>query len=596
MRNIYVCMFFLIVAKGLSAQVGTVQLAPKSATFELNANPSYSTSFEKVTIWSNDISDSTDWTFTNTSSPAQDWYIETDPTAVPNNGPVAMTTASNGFLMINSDLAGAGASQNAYATYTGGPINLTGQPDVLLEFEQHYRRYLDERYIDVSNNGGQTWTTFTITDGTEMGVTVVSGVYSVDISSVAGNQSNVTIRFHYIGDWAWHWAVDDIRIKTIEPYDLKAESNAWGVTGSWAPLGTPLRLPYHKTPVAQIQPIEFCGIMSNIGLNDIINATYSVAIPSANFSSSETISSAVGVTDTVCIPASFTPTGIDSFEVYSGLSTTSPDTVVSNNIFDDISFTIDPFLYARDNSDVSIDGGTSNHGEGFETGNIFDIYTDANLYTIRAGVHENSVPGTLVYVKLYSFNAAGNLVLEDESGSYALLASDLGSFIDIELSNGAFPLIAGESYLVTVGSNGNGGTADDLVVMNSGVSQRETTYFYDESITTWFFSTATSAVQMNFDPSSTSFLDENSKNFGITVYPNPASTDANISFTLNNASDVNIVVTDLSGKVIESKDLGKVAAGSKEVKLSTAVLSEGVYLIYVRANNATSTEKMIINK
>lgn len=595
MTKLYLSALFLTVVTGLCAQSGTTNLAPKNASFGINTNQDYNTSFEKMTIWSNDVSNAADWAFTNISSPAQDWFIETNPASVPNNGPVVMTTASNGYLMVDSDLAGNGATQNAYATYAGGPIDLTGQPDITLEFEQHYRTYLDERYVDVSNNGGLSWTTFTITDGTEAGGTVVSGVGSVDISAVAGDYANVSIRFHYIGEWAWHWAIDDIYIRITEPYDLSADRTAWGVTGAWDPLLTgPMRLPYYITPTAQIQPIEFCGINSNIGLNDIADATYSVDIPSAAFASTGTVNSLVGVTDTICASATFTPTSVGTFTASGTMSTTNPDTELINNTFDDFTFGVSPFLYARDNADSIVEGGISFDGQGFEAGNIFDIFADADLTTIRVGIHDSAVVGALIYVKLYIIDAAGHFVLQDQSAPYPLVDGDIGSFINLPLSAGTFALTAGESYLVTVGSDGDSGVTDDLVVMTSGHSEPETSFFYDEPQTEWSYLTATPAVQMNFNP--TSSINENDKIFGMSVYPNPTNADANVSFSLNNAADVNITVTDLSGKVVYTSALGNVSAEFTEVSLSTSALSNGVYFINIVADNIASTEKLIINK
>ena len=174
-----------------------------------------------------------------------------------------------------------------------------------------------------------------------------------------------------------------------------------------------------------------------------------------------------------------------------------------------------------------------------------------------------------------------------------MTASDLGTFINLPLSGGAYSLTAGESYLVTVGTDGDGGLTNDLVVMTSGNSEPQTTFYYDATDLTWYYSTSTSAVQMNFAPAT---INENSNVFGMGVYPNPTNADANVSFSLNNAADVNITVTDLSGKVVYSNALGNVAAGTTEVALNTAALSNGIYMINVAADNAVSTEKLVIRK
>ena len=589
MKKIYLSALSLAVVTGLSAQVANTQLAPKNSTFESDKGAtSYYTGFEKATLWTNDVSVAADWAFTNTSAPAQDWYIETDPAAVPSDGPVVMTSAANGFLMIDSDAAGQTATQDAYATYTGA-LDFTGEAALTIEFEQHYRTYQDERYVEVSNDGGTTWTSYTVTDGSEGGGTVVSGVGSIDISATAGNQANVSIRFRYVGAWGWHWAVDDILIKTTEPYDLRADGTSWGVVGSWGP-----RLPYFTTPTAQIQPIGFCGINTNIGLNDISDATYTVDIPSL-YNASGTVNSVAGATDTICASTDFTPAGNGSFTASASMSTTQNDTGTGNNDFADVTFGVEDFIYARDNSAAVVDGGTYNQGEGFESGNIFDIFAAADLQGIRVGISASSVADATVFAKLYTIDATtGDFILEDQSLPYVLTAGDLGSYINLTLLGGAYSLTAGESYLITIGTDGDGGLTNDLVVMTSGDSEPQTTFYYDATDLTWYYSTSTPAVQMNFDPSLS--VNENENVFGMGVYPNPANAEANVTFSLNNTADVNITVTDLSGKVVYTNALGNVAAGTTEVSLNTAALSNGVYMINVAADNAVSTEKLVIRK
>ncbi|MFK7783806.1 MAG: T9SS type A sorting domain-containing protein [Crocinitomicaceae bacterium] len=597
MKNIYLSALSMAVATGLSAQVATMSMAPKNSTFESNKNVgNFGVSLEKATLWSNDVSVAGDWAFTNTSAPSQDWYIETDPTAVPNNGPVEMVTASNGYLMINSDAAGGSATQDAYAEYTG-TLDFTGETAITLEFGQHYRTYLDERYVDVSNDGGTTWTTFTITDGSTGGV-VESGIYSIDISGVAANQANVKLRFHYIGAFGWHWAVDDINIKTTEPFDLKADGNAWGVLGTWG-----LRMPYYSTTVDQIQPISFCGINSNIGLNDISDATYTVDIPSF-YNASGTVNSLVGATDTVCASTDFTPAGLGSFTASASMSTTNNDTGISNNDFDDIIFEVDDFIYARDNGAQAIDGGYFNAGDAFEVGNIFDIFTDAEMTGIQVGISTNTDPGTTIYVSIYTIDpTSGDFLLQDQSVQYLLTPGDIGSIINLTLVGGNFQLTAGESYLVMVGSPGNGAlpNTNDLVVMSSGDSPASTgaeatsfTYQPNDPNGPWFYTTTTTVVRMNFDPSLS--VDDIENVFGMGVYPNPANAEANVTFSLNNTADVNVTVTDLSGKVVYAENLGNVAAGTTEVSLNTTALSNGVYMVNVAADNAVSTEKLVIRK
>ena len=589
MKKIYLSVLSLAIVTGLNAQVtGNFPQAPKKSTFSSNQASSYTPNFEKVLIWQNDVSVAADWTFTNTSAPNYDWYRETVAANVPSDGPVAFATASGGFLMIDSDGQGNTATQDAYATYTG-TFDLTGQTAVTLEFAQHYRTYGDERYVDLSFDGGMTWpTTYTITDGTEAGGTVLSGTGSIDISAAAGNQANVTIRFHYVGNWGWHWAVDDISVKTTEPYDLSADNNFWGVDGSWGP-----RLPYYRTPTAQIQPINFCGVASNIGLNPINDATYGVAIPSAGFVGTGSTSLAVGASDTICSATTFTPAAAGAFVASGVMTTSNPDTGTNNNAFPNIIFEAGGFIYARDKVGLN-EGGTYNAGDGYDTGNIFDMFANATLTGIDVAINAASVAGAEVYVSLWTIDpATGDFILEDQSVAMALTAGQLGTTVTLPLAGGAYNLLAGESYLITAGSFGDGGLTNDLVITTAGNSEAQTTFYFDQTDQTWYYSSSTKGVRMNFTPAG---LDEVSNVNGMNVFPNPTNADANVSFTLNNAADVNITVTDLTGKVVYTNNLGNVSAGKSEVSLNTAALSNGMYIVNVAADNAVSTQKLAIRK
>lgn len=585
MKKIYLSALSLAIASGLNAQITSAPLAPKHSVYG-HEKISNNGSFEKIDVWTNDISNASDWVFTNNSTPAQDWYIETNPNAVPTFAPVTTGSASNGFLMIDSDGAGASALQDAYATYNG-TIDLTMYPNVTLEFDHHYRAYQEVRSVDVSTDNFTTFTTYEVTPSTVANVNV-SETFSIDISGAAGGQAGVSIRFHYEGNFGWYWAVDDLLIKTTEPYDLRADGTAWGVTGTWG-----ARLPYYSTPVDQVQPIEFCGINTNIGINDIADATYTIDIPSV-FNASGSTNSVAGATDTICATTTFTPNAaVASFTASASMSTTNPDTGTGNNDFDDITFAVTDYIYARDNADAVIQGGSYNQGNGFEIGNVFDMFASAELTGIDFGVTTTAVAGAEVYVKLYTIDANGDFILEDQSLSYTLAASDLGTIITLPLVGGAYTLAANETYLITVGSDGDGGLSNDLVVMTSGSSEPQTTFYYDATDLTWYYTTSTPAVRMNFEPAS---INENENVFGMGVYPNPASANANVTFSLNNAADVNITVSDLSGKVVYTNALGNVAAGTTEVSLNTASLSEGVYMINVAANNAVSTQKLVIRK
>lgn len=70
----------------------------------------------------------------------------------------------------------------------------------------------DQAYVDVSTNGGTSWTTELRYDG----VDVPASLVTVDLSAYAG-EANVLVRFRYVAaDWHWYWQVDDVSIRGSE--------------------------------------------------------------------------------------------------------------------------------------------------------------------------------------------------------------------------------------------------------------------------------------------------------------------------------------------------------------------------------------------
>lgn len=596
MKKLYLSVLAVAAVSTLNAQQMTTEVspAPKYSHFSDAMKQAPASAVAKATLWTNDCSNQAEWAVSNTSNPAADWVWETDPAAVPAAGPAGMTTAANGYWLIDSDQYGQTGTQDSYLTYTGAAIDLTGQANVTLEFEHNYRTYLDSRSVEVSVDGGATWgTPYVVTDGSETTGQNFDETYSIDISGQAANQANVKIRFHYVAAWGWHWAVDDILIKTTEPFDLRADELLWGVTGWWG-----ATMPYFATPMDQVQPIDFCGSATNIGLNDVTDATFSVDINTGAWTGASDgmmTLTAGGGHDTMCVTTQYTPAAsVASMDATFDVSTPgNTETVTSNNSYTGVTFDVTDYLYARDNMAAGITGGSYNAGNGFEVGNIYDIFTAATITGIEFHVHSATEPGASVYGKLYSIDpSTGDFILEDQTDYYTIQAGDLDTPILLPLLSGGFSLTADNAYLIIVGSDGDGGLTNDLVVGYSGYSQPQTTFYYDATDLTWYYTTNASSARMWFGPLG---LNEVESNIAMNVFPNPAADNASVSFELNAEAAVNVTVTDLAGKVVYTNNLGSVA-GAQQVDINTASMANGVYMVNVDVNGAVSTQKLVVRK
>ena len=79
------------------------------------------------------------------------------------------------------------------------------------------------------------------------------------------------------------------------------------------------------------------------------------------------------------------------------------------------------------------------------------------------------------------------------------------------------------------------------------------------------------------------------------VYPNPASSVVNVSFKLENNSNVNVTVSDLTGKVVYTNKVNK-TAGSNSFAIDTKGLNSGMYVVSVTTENGVATRRVSIEK
>jgi hypothetical protein len=592
MKKIYVCLVGLLAAGTLVAQKNSPVLNGKKNPFIQEKAPKGNFSQPKgITLWSNDFSTQADWATTNfpQGTPAHtsgDWIITTDVNAAPRAefNPAGHTTAANGYAIIDSDAEGGSATQNAAIYYTG-TIDLTGQPFVVMSFEQTHRRYAESTFVIYSLDGGTTWQEVEVNaDMATNTNTTNPDQLQVNLSSQIGNQASVKIGFKYVGQWDWFWAVDDVKLSTPDDYDLEMTNVYWGSTGFWG-----ARLPYYQIPIAQIAPIDFGGIVSNLGALDQTDVVFTASLTGGAYTGTSAAGTIVaGSLDTLDVTTPLTPPATVANHVVNLAATSgATDAVPANNaITNAATISVNNFIYARDGGTVS--GGSFNAGDGFEVGNIFDMVTTADLKGIDVVINSAAVAGAEMFVKLYSIDpATGDFVYVDESNPRILTAADLGQKITLTLMGGAQTLNGGESYLVVAGSNGDGGATNDLVVGTSGLSEAQTTFYFDMTDQTWYYTTATPMVRMNFDPVLS--VNEVENAFGLAVYPNPASDVITVS--LNKATTATISIVDLAGKVVKTSSMNGLTTS-----INTSELSNGVYHVTITDGTTVATEKVVIKK
>jgi CARDB len=142
---------------------------------------------------------------------------------VPNylEGNTARSLNGSQFLFCNGDPAGAGSTMDEFITTT--PFNSSAATSLVLQFSQFYKDYTntvtDTGFIEVYD--GNDWIvvgTNTVTKGTW------TNPVSTRINITAYKNFEMRIRFRFVGEWPWYWAIDNLKVFTPGQKDVGVQS------------------------------------------------------------------------------------------------------------------------------------------------------------------------------------------------------------------------------------------------------------------------------------------------------------------------------------------------------------------------------------
>jgi len=83
-------------------------------------------------------------------------------------------------------------------------------------------------------------------------------------------------------------------------------------------------------------------------------------------------------------------------------------------------------------------------------------------------------------------------------------------------------------------------------------------------------------------------------NVNVNIYPNPVSSQATISFELNESCNVSYQVFDMTGRMVMSQNVGRLAEGQHQVNVSAENLSAGSYILRLSEGAKTNTVKFLV--
>ncbi len=616
MKKIYLSVFTLTMAVATTAQ-GNLRVNDSKQIMSFAKHDNSITKVKRTNdvqtkgavLWSDDCSDASNWTFTNTGTLAVDWAVETDVNAIPVSAlsPMASATAANGYMFISSDANNTSDNDGTQmvSQFTNATaIDLSSSNYVSLIFSHNYRWWQDARGVRVSGDNGNTWTDFEITNTAGSPDSQNSGnpeITRIDISAVAGGQSQVFVQFYYDDNdfWAWYWAVDDISIVENDPNDVRVDSYfTTDINNDFQ---------YSQIPLAQVRALSMGLDVTNIGINDqdvAIDYDIKMGGTSVDAGTSAAVTITSNLNDSIFHTTTYTPSavGLYTLDLTANIGVTDDD--ASNNSYSAIDMLeVTNDVWAHDNgviersySQLFNDDSTAQ----FSIGNQFLVGADATIWTAEVGLAtstNNYGVGNLMYAQVWSFDGAA-WVLQATSEEHLVEASDLGTMVVLGFSSGV-DVFAGDQIAVVAGHYG--GDITQRVRFAAGGIPSEQQIGFDASGGAWGFIGLNEPphVRVNFNEDSYNSLSIEENDLNLTVsqnFPNPFNGNTTVNYTLSSNDEVMVEITDVTGKVIEVINEGVRTAGSHTVTINSNKLAAGTYYYSVSTSNGKVTKAMNVTK
>ena len=613
---------------------------------------------DREVFWNNDISTCADFTFGNgsmevgqpwtdidisflcsTEGPAgfyNQWAGGTgDGSAAP---AINSASADNGFLMVDSDLFGAEANyaadwvENCWAQ-TAEPIDCSAHPYVSIAMQTRYRCWdngasdgSEKCFIEVSRDG-VTWPTLTnayTTTWADEGMvdydgTMVQCRYNVfpdsetgfesdnpsllefDITEAAGGQSTVWIRFRWVGTWGYSWEIDDLEVYDTPENDTRIDnylsfSNYFQTGlyeyGAWAQSQIPTDL-------------QAGAKVYNVGYADQTNVMMDLDVNGTAFASNTLDTLGYAANDTLVM--SYQPDGLGTQTLNYLLSADAEDENPGNNSATQ-SFDVTDLQYGRDNGVVT----AAFPGDGTDdyiAMPLYDIINDVTIYGIDVAILDGSEDGTPI--RGFLVDMFDDLALTEQYGG------ELISSAEVDMASGYtnsgdgdivwYTLALEEPYQAAAG-DWIGAAFEHYGGANVQIGEAQYTYdqtafvygpFGSGNAYDWYYSNEVPMVRLNLDPAATTTVnvEEVASMQGFELFPafpNPANDNTRFQFRLDQTSDVTFELRDVTGKLVEVRDMGTQPAGYNSFVLETSALGAGSYTAILTVNDARTTQKLMV--
>lgn len=577
----------------------------------------------------------TGWTAVGNGSFGGTWkWIKKASSGDYNIGTIQSTTASNGWMIYDSDSIG---KTNPTATplegwLTSPSINCTGHNTVILNFQQYFARFRDTCYVEASNDNFATFTRFSVTPNNRLssnGSTDNPSLATVNISNVAANQANVKFRFYYVGAYAggsYNWLVDDVSLSEGNPVEVSIDHSSIVMRGSGR-----YNL-FRKFPLSLVDTAFGVTFATNLGAN--------TETPDFDYSVSRSGSPVYSYTRQLAIPTTEADSIVDFSEPYPGFypnvigdytalfNTTLAGSANPNNGRDTASFTItdtvlsthgdvEYYRFLKRPADPTTGRTEVSSFEGIQFSvppGKSDTFTSASVSfgsNTTAGAGEVSVQIYKSRAASAGYDYVGTTFAKPIVASMVSPSPSNPTFTLFEVDNSTGVVVLDEGEYIAAVQINNVPAANTVSLFASTPLNSYLIPFTgypgasDESDNdgAFNFSPSSLAVGTSYVPfielhfkGSPAGVKNTATNFELgAARPNPAQAEFAVPVTPKVASEVSVLLTNPMGQVVANQNLGKVAAGQTATAVfNTAALANGVYFYTVQAGAERVTNRIVV--
>ena len=558
-----------------------------------------------------------------------------------NIGTLESGTPDNGWMVFDCDYYNTPISegyQDTDGSLTSPMIDFSNDGSVILSWDQYFRYCCYPYapiYVDVTNDGGSTWTTF---DGHGSFIEAANTASAnplpttLDISCVAAYSDSVQFRFSYmqapeVGTAYSHyyWGIDDVVVSSNENADDLAmvqltNGDIWNV---WEYRVTPMEqkiaagdggvlagVLYRNNGTDNQDDVEvLVEVLSEEG--DVL-ASVSEILPTV-YSFANGLNCPANSQDTIYIATGWEPSATGNYILRSTLTSgSSTDSTPEDNTMskvivytDDVyghddEAVLDGEMFPRE-SDIEglydpsgqgafyhmVNGGSTAYGITVDFGSSCGLNIDGDEgeleFETRLYFYDNTVGITDSPFEsaFWTYDPAWS-----NAGPYYLAFEDP---IDLDADAVYFAAVIAEY------ESDGGLTVNAQLDSDTDNSTGEYNQAGDGSFV-WFTSqTYSPAVRLIL--SERVGVDEIANLNGINLnqnIPNPASNVTTFNFDLSQSRSVQFEIRDLSGRVITRLEKGTLGAGAHTVTYDVSALSSGLYTYTLIADGVSITKKMVI--